>query len=275
MNRAFVSILAALLGAGGAQAASNPPLSGAWNIQSSGSAESSGELLFRVTPGDTDDDPIEVTVSVLAGSNEIAVARKIQSTLATQLRPDRYNVTLGEGANVLVTDQRGQPTFSLELLTSDVDNVRIAVQSTQPSAAPTVPVQTVPSTIPAQGTPAGAGSALPPAAVPQAPGTSPTPAGANPGTPGANPGTPGANPGTPGANPGTPGANPGTPGANPGTPGTSPNTPGTTSPSPGTPGASPGATPSSPANPAPPPNTTGGAGQPGSAPGGGASAPPG
>ena len=180
----FAGIAVALVAI--AHAASLPPLSGAWNIQSSGSAESSGELLFRVTPANGDD-PIEVTVPVLAGASENAVARKIQSTLATQLRADRYNVALGVGANVLVTDQRGQPNFALELLTSDVENLRVAVQSTHPTAAPTVPVQTAPSTPAPQPTPPGPGDNVPPPA-----GTSPTTPGTNP-----PPAPPGATPGSP------------------------------------------------------------------------------
>ena len=35
-----------------------PPLSEAWNIASSGRAASSGELMFRITPGDGSD-PVE------------------------------------------------------------------------------------------------------------------------------------------------------------------------------------------------------------------------
>ncbi len=167
---------ALMFGAGAARAAS-VPLSSSWNIQSAGSAGSSGELLFRVTPGDADVDPIEVTVSVLAGSNETAIARKIQSTLATQLRADRFNVTLGQGANVLVTEQLGRPNFSLELVTSDVENVRVAVQSTQPTAPPTVPPQAVPATTPPPPTPPGPGNAVPPV---EAPPASPTPPGTNP-----------------------------------------------------------------------------------------------
>ena len=44
------------------------------------------------------------------------MARSIRRALSSQLRRDRYNVQLGEGANVLVSDPRGQPNFSLELV---------------------------------------------------------------------------------------------------------------------------------------------------------------
>ncbi len=192
---------AMMAGTGVARGASAPPLSSSWNIRSAGSAESSGELLFRVTPGNPDDDPIEVTVSVMAGANEGAIARKIQSTLATQLRADRFNVTLGQGANVLVTDQRGRPSFALELVTSDIENVRVAVQSTQPTVTPTVPAQTVPATTPTPATPPGPGNALPPTGAPPASSTSPTSPGTNP-PPAPSESTPASAP--PGATPAMP-----------------------------------------------------------------------
>lgn len=155
-----------------AGAANNPPLSGSWNIAPTGSATSSGELLFRMTPADGSD-PVEVTVSVRSGTNDLAVARSIRQALSSQLAHDRFNVQLGEGANVLVSDPRGQPNFSLELLDSDVENLRVVVQSVAAAATPTVPKQAVPAT-PPQTAPApnadGPGNVLPPA-----PSTSPAP----------------------------------------------------------------------------------------------------
>ena len=52
----------------------------------------------------------------------------------TQLRGDRFNVEAGEGANVLVTSA-GKTGFSLELVDSDVENVRVAVQSADAGGA--------------------------------------------------------------------------------------------------------------------------------------------
>jgi hypothetical protein len=179
----IVAVLALLLLAAASYAASNPPLSGEWNIKPTGTAASSGELVFRMTPGDGAQDPIEVTVSVRSGSSDIAVARDIRQALSAQLRRDRFNVTLGEGANVLVADPRGQPNFSLELLDSDVENLRVAVQPVEPAASPTVPAQAEPATTTAPPTPQSPGDAAPPAdgARPQvtptdaAPGTTPPP----------------------------------------------------------------------------------------------------
>ena len=157
------AFLASLALCAGASAANNTPLSSAWNIAPTGSAASSGELLFRMTPGDGGD-PVEVTVSVSSGTNDLGVARDIRQALSTQLARDRFNVQLGQGANVLVTDPRGRPNFSLELVDSDVENLRVVVQSVNPTASPTVPERAVPA-LPPQTTPApntAPGAAIPP-----------------------------------------------------------------------------------------------------------------
>lgn len=141
---------------------SSVPLSTAWNIASSGKAASSGELLFRVTPGNGDD-PVEVTVFVLSGANETGVASSIRRALSAQLDDGQFNIASGEGANVLVTGARQDDNFAVELVDSDVENVRVMVQSATPVAPPTVPPQSVPAnpaTTPA--TPAAPGNAAPP-----------------------------------------------------------------------------------------------------------------
>lgn len=168
----FLAVVASIagltFGASKALGANSPPLSSSWNIAASGKAGSSGDLLFRVTPGDTDLDPVEISVPVIGGTNEDGVARNIRRALSSQLRADRFNVSLGEGTNVVVSDPRGQPNFSLELLDSDVENVRVVVQSVAPAAPPTVPEQQVPATPPQGGaaTPPAQGNAAPPVNAP-------------------------------------------------------------------------------------------------------------
>ena len=93
---------------------------------------------FRITATDGSD-PVDITVPVIMGASEDAMARSIRRSLGSQLRRDRYSVQLGEGANVLVSDPRGRPNFTLELVDSDIENVRVAVQSVTPAASPTVP----------------------------------------------------------------------------------------------------------------------------------------
>lgn len=143
--------------------ATAPPSAGVWNIAASGKAASSGDLAFRVTATDGSD-PVEITVPVIAGASEEVMARTIRRVLSTHLPRDRYSVELGEGGNVMVSDPRGRPNFTLELLDSDIENVRVAVQSVTPSAAPTVSPQSTPAvpppvSNPAQPTP---GNAVPP-----------------------------------------------------------------------------------------------------------------
>jgi hypothetical protein len=158
MNLRASSLVAALCAAAFAFAAKGPPLAGVWNIAPSGRAESSGDLHFRVTHNNGSD-PVDITVPVNMGAKEDSIARSIRNSLGSQLRRDLYRVELGEGVNVLVSDPRGQPNFSLELIDSDIDNLRIAVQSVTPAAAPTVPPQSAPAVPPPATVPPASGDA--------------------------------------------------------------------------------------------------------------------
>jgi hypothetical protein len=198
-NRVWLTLVAAalawisLMAAGAVRAANSPPLANTWNISSSGKADSSGALLFRVTPpGEAD--PVEITVYVLSGANETGVASSIRRALSTQLDASRYNVVAGEGTNVQLTAQRGGPGFSLELVDSDVENVRVSVQSVAPAAPPTVPEQNVPANPPAQPTPPAPGEPVSQPSVPSSPPSGPAPA--TPSGPADGASTPPASPGT-------------------------------------------------------------------------------
>jgi len=209
MNRAlgFAAAACAAAFACNTFAANGPPLASEWNIAPTGSAASSGDLTFRVTPGDGSD-PIEVTVPVIMGARQETIARGIRNSLSAQLPRQSYDVELGAGTNVLVRDPRGEPNFSLELLDSDVENLRVAVQSVTPQATPTTPPQTQPVAPPPVVTPPpasepGSGTPPPPGAV-QSPGTStpvpnqnlPPPDTPSPQSPSPAPGTPSAPQGT-------------------------------------------------------------------------------
>lgn len=197
MNRAlgFAAAACAAAFACNTFAANGPPLASEWNIAPTGSAASSGDLTFRVTPGDGSD-PIEVTVPVIMGARQETIARGIRNSLSAQLPRQSYDVELGAGTNVLVRDPRGEPNFSLELLDSDVENLRVAVQSVTPQATPTTPPQTQPVAPPPVVTPPpanepGSGTLPPPGAVqsPQNPAASPQSPTPAPGTPSAPQGT--------------------------------------------------------------------------------------
>ncbi len=225
------------LGAAPAQAENSPPISGSWNISSSGKATTSGELLFRVTPA-PGDDPVEVSVFVLSGANETGVASSIRRALSTQLDAQRFDVAEGEGANVLLTGDSGGEGFSVELIDSDVENVRVMVQSIAPTAPPTVPAQNQPAN---------------PGQPGNTPGDATPPAGPGPATPSAPPADPSAPPGQPSVPPASPSAPPDQPSAPPASPSAPPGQP---SAPPANPSAPPGA----------PTNANGGAGAPASAP---------
>ncbi len=152
----LITSLAVIAQAAGA--ANTLPLSNTWNIAPSGKATSTGELHFRVTAGDAD--PVDVTVPIMSGASEMSIARYIQRALSSQLRAHRLEVETGEGTNVVVRSS-GANDFSLELIDSDVENVRVAVQSATPTAPPTVPKQAVPAESPAPATPPAPGDAAP------------------------------------------------------------------------------------------------------------------
>ena len=157
-NALITAVAAAIVQVAGA--ANSLPVSNAWNVAPSGDATSSGELHFRMTAGDAD--PVDITVPIMSGAKEGSIARYIQRALSSQLRAHKVDVEAGEGANVLVTSS-ANASFSLELVTSDVENVRVAVHSAIPTAPPTVPRQATPANPPAQPTPPAAGDAVPPA----------------------------------------------------------------------------------------------------------------
>jgi hypothetical protein len=251
MNRATCFVCLTALAAAFVQAAPAPPSAGVWNIATTGKAASSGDLEFRITSTDGSD-PVEITVPVIAGSSQDAVARSIRRALSSQLPHDRYDVQLGEGGNVQVSDPRGRPNFTLELLASDIDNVRVAVQNVTPAAAPTVPTQAAPAEVPAAPAPGNAapGDALPPGT--PAPPSAPAPSGTTP-PPNAIP-SPGPNAPAPGNTAPAPG---GAPGPATTAPGPAPTVPG---PAPKVPGPAPSAPPG------PPGNSSGGAGAPADAP---------
>jgi hypothetical protein len=234
----------AAFGAAFVFAAPAPPSAGVWNIATTGKAASSGDLEFRITSTDGSD-PVEITVPVIAGASQDSVARSIRRALSSQLPHDRYDVQLGEAGNVQVSDPRGRPNFTLELLTSDIENVRVAVKSVTPAAPPTVPAQSMPAEAPAVPAPGNAapGDALPPAAT--TPPMAPAPSGAPPPSntiPSPDPNAPA--PGNTAPSPaGVPGPSNTVPGPNPMVPSPSPSAP-----------------------PGSPPNSTGGAGAPASAP---------
>lgn len=161
----IAALVAASAFAAPSRAAPGPPLASAWNIAVTGDATSSGDLDFRITRGDGSD-PVDITVAVISGARQDSVVRSIQRALSSQSRRDHYKVELGENGNVLISDSRGEPNFSLELVDATIEGVRVAVQNVSPAAPPTAPMPSVPADAPPASRPdnAAPGNAAPPPA---------------------------------------------------------------------------------------------------------------
>jgi hypothetical protein len=122
-------ILAAALGIawlGGAIASDDSEYSNKWRIECSGRAEGEGAMHFRVTPkeGETKD----VDVRIAQGRGENAVARDIRDAFQAQLSPQRYHIESDDGEDVVIKVKSGTPDFSLVLVDSSVEHVRLHLQ---------------------------------------------------------------------------------------------------------------------------------------------------
>jgi hypothetical protein len=124
-NTLFRALLAGLpmLLAVDAYAADSPPRSNKWRLQVSGDAESDGVMKFRVKP--EDGAPIEVTATIEDGRSENGVARDIREAFQAQLPKGGYSVETDDGEDVLIKKDLGEPDFSVELVSSTVEDVRV------------------------------------------------------------------------------------------------------------------------------------------------------
>lgn len=127
--RKFVPIsvaLAASLTLAAISFADGAPTANKWRIELDGQAMKTGEMTFRVTP--RQGDATDVVVSIRSGRAENNVAKDVRDALAAKLSPQRYSVEVDDGEDVLVKKAEGQPDFSLELVDSSVENVRVKVK---------------------------------------------------------------------------------------------------------------------------------------------------
>jgi hypothetical protein len=124
-----ISILAAALGIawlGGAIAADDSDYSNKWRIECSGGAEGEGAIHFRVAPKEGDE--TEVDVKIAQGRSENDVAHDIRDAFQSQLSPQRYHVESDDGEDVVIKVKSGTPDFSLVLVESTVEHVRLHLQ---------------------------------------------------------------------------------------------------------------------------------------------------
>jgi hypothetical protein len=120
--RGLLATLPMLL-ATGVYSADSPPSSNKWRLEVSGDAESDGVLKFRIDP--KDGAPVEVTANIDDGRSENGVARDIREAFQAQLPKDRYSVETDDGEDVLIKKDFGEPDFSIELVSSTVEDVRV------------------------------------------------------------------------------------------------------------------------------------------------------
>jgi len=101
------------------------PTSNKWRIELDGQARSTGELQFRVTP--RQGESIDVVANIRSGRAEDNVAKDVRNAFAAKLDPDRYTVEVDDGEDILIKRKDGQPDFALELIDSNVQNVRVKI----------------------------------------------------------------------------------------------------------------------------------------------------
>ena len=102
------------------------PTSNKWRIELDGQARSTGELQFRVTP--RQGESIDVVATIRSGRAENNVAKDVRNAFAAKLDPDRYTVEVDDGEDILIKRKDGQPDFALELIESNVQNVRVKIE---------------------------------------------------------------------------------------------------------------------------------------------------
>jgi len=97
-----------------------------WRVEVSEGANSSGEIVFHVTPrgGDTQ----VIAVAIEDGTRENKVARTIRNVFEENLDGRRFHVEVDDGEDVLVKKLGDEPNFALEAVSSTVKSVRLRVQ---------------------------------------------------------------------------------------------------------------------------------------------------
>ena len=109
----------------GANASEEPAVdsSNKWRLEFSGKANSDGVIAFLISP--LDGDPISVEVSVENNTGENGVAKTVVKGLKAHLPKDRFHVERDDGEDVLIKKRHGTEDFGVEIVSNDVDGVRI------------------------------------------------------------------------------------------------------------------------------------------------------
>jgi hypothetical protein len=122
----FLTAALAIAWLGAAIAADDSSYSNKWRIECSGRAQGEGDIHFRVTPKEGEE--TDVDVAIAQGRSENDVARDIRDAFKSQLPTERYHVESDDGEDVLIRVKKGTPDFSLVLVESTVEHVRLHLE---------------------------------------------------------------------------------------------------------------------------------------------------
>jgi hypothetical protein len=96
-----------------------------WRIKIKHSANSDGEMVFRVTP--KNDPPIDVSVKIGKGTREKRVANDVENAFKQTLPKSKFHVERDDFEDVLVKKDPGEDNFGLELISNTVEGVNLRI----------------------------------------------------------------------------------------------------------------------------------------------------
>jgi hypothetical protein len=97
-----------------------------WRIEVSEGARSTGEFVFHVAPRGGQSQLL--TVPIARGTRENNVAKAIKDVFENELDQGLFHVERDDGEDVLVKKRHDSANFSLRVISSTVEAVRIRVQ---------------------------------------------------------------------------------------------------------------------------------------------------
>ncbi|HET6565894.1 MAG TPA: hypothetical protein VFG52_10815 [Xanthomonadales bacterium] len=123
---AFVVLLLAASFNLAADDAKKPSYSNKWRIECSGKAHSDGTIVIKLSP--KEGEPITIEVPVANKTSENDVAKTLVKGLQAKLDKKAYHVERDDGEDVLVKKKGKSTNFGLEIVSNDVEHVRIHVE---------------------------------------------------------------------------------------------------------------------------------------------------
>ncbi len=98
-----------------------------WRIKFDNRAKSDGILVFRMTLKDSDAEPIVVNIPIKKGTGENNAADAVKLALREAF-PKKFKVEGDDGESVLVKLNFTEGKSSIELLSNDVENLKIKIK---------------------------------------------------------------------------------------------------------------------------------------------------